>query len=193
MTTNDFIKARVSTETKRLVACAAAGEHLTESVWLRRLVKGALTGRTAEGRDGTAVARRMPDGRGELARRPCRGTRVCIRLRSEDVLILRARAEARGMASATYGGIVVRAHLRNVAPLVRQELSALRHAISELGALRRLLARLACAQGTANAAVSAAADLVAVIKVCGALRDHVKTIVVANRRSWESGHVAVDD
>jgi hypothetical protein len=66
-----------------------------------------------------------------------------IRLRSDDQILLRDRAAARGMAPATYVSVLTRAHLRLHAPLPKEELLALKRAIGELGSIGRNLNQIA--------------------------------------------------
>jgi hypothetical protein len=35
-------------------------------------------------------------------------------------------------------------------------------------------------------------DVQAMLRVCGALRDHVKALLAANEKSWNQGHGATD-
>ncbi|MBK6598384.1 MAG: plasmid mobilization relaxosome protein MobC [Proteobacteria bacterium] len=72
-----------------------------------------------------------------------RGERLYVRLRHGDRLILRERASARGMAPATYVSVLVRAHLRQLAPLPKAELMALKRLTAELGAIGRNLNQIA--------------------------------------------------
>ena len=59
-----------------------------------------------------------------------RDSRLYVRLRHEDRLLLRERAAARGMAAATYVSVLVRSHLRNLAPLPKEELLALKRSVA---------------------------------------------------------------
>ena len=63
--------------------------------------------------------------------------RVYVRLRHEDRLLLEARASARGMRPATYASVLLRAHLRQITPLPKEELLVLKRSISELAAIGR--------------------------------------------------------
>jgi hypothetical protein len=58
-----------------------------------------------------------------------------VRLRHEDHLLL--EAWARGMRPATYASVLLRAHLRQLTPLPKEELLALKRSISELTAIGR--------------------------------------------------------
>ena len=86
-------------------------EFLTESIWLRRLVLRELQAISSE----NSALRRCGNGstaiRGECSRRREPTSGLYIRLRKEDRLLLHERAGARGMASATYASVLVRAHL----------------------------------------------------------------------------------
>jgi hypothetical protein len=97
------------------------------------------------------------------------------------------------MPSATYVSVIVRAHLRNLAPMPKDELVALKRSVAELGAIGRNLNQLARAANSGERVVGPAReDLRAILKVCEALRDHVKGVVRANVNSWEIGHAEVE-
>jgi hypothetical protein len=166
---------------KRRVHALANQQLITESTWLKRLVVNALCG-TAES---------VPDliGSSRPAETVARNARLYVRLRPEDRLLLRERAAARGMPPATYVSVLVRAHLRRLAPLPKEELTALKRSVAELGAIGRNLNQIArAANQDVRAPGPAANDLRAMLKVCGALRDHVKGVIKANADSWELGH-----
>ena len=115
-------------------------------------------------------------------------------MRKEDRLLLHERAAARGMASATYASVLVRAHLRSLAPLPEDELVALKQAVSELSAVSRNLNQIARAanQGVRVGVVSHD-EFRAILKICEALRDHTKNLIKANAASWVSGHAESED
>ncbi len=108
----EFIKARVSLDTKARVNEAAQRQLLTESVWLRRAVDAALRNTPASEDALIHRAGIRPSPEGHSVRPGSARTRICIRIRHGDRLILRERAEARGMPAATYIAVLVRAHLR---------------------------------------------------------------------------------
>src|SRR6267378_5705021 len=117
------LKTYLPPETKQLVQSIARQQQMSEAAWLRRLIDGAL--QTA------GVTSATPsEGPIEHAKR---ATRLMIRLRQEDQLLLQARATGRGMPMATYASMLLRAHLRDLAPLPTQELAVLKRAIAELG------------------------------------------------------------
>lgn len=127
----------------------------------------------------------IPESKDEAPRR----ARLMIRLLPDDQALLHARASARGMPAATYVSVVIRSHLRGVAPLPKEERALLNQAIGQLGAIGRNLnqcARLANQRG--GGVGPGREDLRALLRVCEALRNHVRQLVDANLRSWEEGH-----
>src|SRR5215469_4157095 len=124
-------KTRLSTwlsvEAKARFSAAAARQDLSESALLKRLVEQMLSATPDEASNNPSI------------RSEPRGARLTIRLVPEDRLLLRARAAARDMPAATYVSSLVRAHMRTLAPLPRQELAELRHSIAELKAVRGAL------------------------------------------------------
>ena len=93
------------------------------------------------------------------------------------------------MAAATYVSVLVRAHLRGLAPLPHEELLALKRSVAELGAIGRNLNQIvrAANQGAAGAAVGLE-RVYMMLKVCEAMRDHVKALIKANTVSWQVGY-----
>ena len=176
-----FLKTRVSPDIKRRVQQAASRQLITESVWLKRLVIQALS----ESRES------VPDAIGSTIRadRDSRDARLCVRLRQDDRLLLHGRAAARGMAPATFVSVLVRSHLRGIAPVPREELLALKRSVAELGVIGRNLNQIARAanQGTKPDGPGRE-DLRAMLRVVEALRDHVKALLRANQLSWQQGH-----
>ena len=94
------------------------------------------------------------------------------------------RATARGMPSATYVSVLVRSHLRNLAPLPKEELLALKRSVAELGAIGRNLNQIArAANQGGKPAGPGREDLKAMLRVAEGLRDHVKALLRANQIS----------
>jgi hypothetical protein len=168
----------VSRETKQRFGAVASHQGISESALLKRFVDLMLQ---------TAGAG-APRGTQELGR-PMRDTRVTIRLRAEDQMLLQARAIARGMPAATYVSVLTRAHLRNLTPLPKEELLALKLAISELGRIDRLLNPIARAahQGEQVSGPSRN-EWLALFRICEALRDHTKELLRANLAAWRQGY-----
>jgi hypothetical protein len=174
----ELLKTRVTPDTKRIMQAVAPRQQLTESAWLRRLIEVAL--------QIASVSRSDDIDREKIS---VRATRLSIRLVAEDQLLLKARASARGMAAATYVSMLVRAHLRVLSPLPKQELMVLRRSVTELGAMGRNLNQLARAANQGGQVVGPTRDdLLAVLRACIGLRDHVAALMQANLETWETGH-----
>jgi uncharacterized protein (DUF1778 family) len=174
----EFLKTRVSADIKRLVRRAAGEQLLTESVWLRRTVLGVLSSSAESSVDVASVA---------SVAEP-RSARLYVRLRTDDQLLLQERAAARGLRASTYLSVLARAHLRNLPPLPKEELLALKKATSELAALGRSvnqIARAANQDGRTGGMVRD--ELRAILRVCEALRDHTKALIRTNLVSWQIG------
>jgi hypothetical protein len=118
-----------------------------------------------------------------------RDARLYVRLAPEDRILLSGKATARGMPSATYVSVLVRSHLRNLAPLPKEELLALKRSVAELGAIGRNLNQIARATNLgAKPAGPGREDLKSMLRVAEGLRDHVKALLRANQISWKQGH-----
>jgi hypothetical protein len=191
MNATQFLKTRVPAATKALVRAAAEREYLTESTWFRRAIETALA--TGSSADAGARAQTFQDGRGGDQARG-EGARLYVRLRPDDRLLLRERASGRGMPAATYVSVLTRSHLRNLPPLPKEELLALKGAVAELGAIGRNLNQLARVANQGGRIVGPTrGDLRSMLKVCEGLRDHVKALIKANANSWEIGHADAQD
>lgn len=186
-----FLKTRVSAETKALVRATAQRQFITESIWFRRAIENALR---AEAEEGTAVSMRpFQDRRSASDAKQGDGARLYVRLRPDDRMLLRERAAARGMAGATYASVYLRAHLRNLPPLPKEELLALKRAVAELGVIGRNLNQIARAANQGHRSAGPAKDdLRALLTVCEALRDHVKRVIKSNLNSWAVGHAETE-
>lgn len=164
-------------------------DFVTEAVWLRRVIGREIQRltccRDAQAEEPYHTTSRRPVRDTELSR----VSRLYVRLRREDRLLLRERSAARGMASATYVSALVRAHLRHLAPLPKEELFALRRAVAELGAIGRNLNQIArrVNQGGRTERFGRE-DVRAFLAICTALRDHTKDLIKVNTSSWETGH-----
>jgi len=178
MIADALIVARVPAETKQRFADVARHHGVSESVLLRRLVDAALL---------TAVVPQTP----ELApvEPATLSGKISVRLRPDDLTLLRERAKARQMPTGTYVALLVRSHLRNLSPLPAEELKALRCSVAELGAIGRNLNQIARALNRGEERVGPnAAYMQALLKALTGLRDHTKTLVTANVLSWEVGY-----
>jgi len=166
----------VSFDLKERFAAAAAREGLSESALLKRLVEQLLA------RVGEELTAERPA-------TVARDARVTVRLVPDDSLLLRERAAARGMPAASYVSTLVRSHLRSLAPLPGRELEALRSAVTQLAAIGRNLNAIARATLAGGSAAGPTQEhLRQMLRVCEAMRDHVKGLIHDNIVSWEAGH-----
>jgi hypothetical protein len=174
---DQFIVGRVSSETKARLRALAAKELLSESALIRRLVELVLL------KAGLSPILTEPTGA-----RSRRGARLMIRLRPDDQILLRERAAARGMPPATYVSVLMRAHLRSLAPLPAEELLTLKRTLGELGSIGRNLNQIARAANQGQLVTSPGRDdLTAMLRVCGTLRDSLKRVLLVNLKSWDQG------
>jgi hypothetical protein len=100
--------------------------------------------------------------------------------------MLTDRARARGLPAASYASLLIRSHLRYVAPVPREELVALKRCIAELSLMSRNLRQVLGIPSPKSSMNSG--DLKAMLGISVALRDHVKRVLLENLKSW-----AVDD
>lgn len=93
------------------------------------------------------------------------------------------------MRPATYAAVLLRAHLRKLAPLGKDEVLALKHSIRELAAIGRNINQIArVANEGGRLPGSAREEFRAMLKVCEALRDNTKGLLKANLAAWKSGY-----
>jgi hypothetical protein len=178
MAADAFVQCRVTPEVKTLLRVLADREQITESALVRQLLEVMLRRSAAEG---------LP--KLEALEKVSRDARLSVRLAPEDRILLSGRAAARGMASATYVSVLVRSHLRDLTPLPKEELSALKRTVAELGAIGRNLNQIArAANQGGKPSGPGREDLRSMLKVAEALRDHVKALLLANQDSWKQGY-----
>lgn len=177
MTADSFIAARVSSHTKARLRSLAQAQQQSESAIIKSLLDSLLE-EAGRSRVLTIAEPVAP-----------RGARLYIRLVPEDRRLLQERAVARQMAPATYVAMLVRAHLRELSPLPRDELAALKDVVAKLGAFGRYLdALVRTANHGAIPPDSMNASFHGMLRICKALHDHVKAVVKANAMSWRTGH-----
>lgn len=172
------IHCRVSANTKARLAALAQAHSTTESALVQRFIELAVLQSPGANEEPSRAVEPAP-----------RGARLYVRLRSEDYRLLRERAQGRGMAGATYASMLLRAHLRAVAPLPDRKYEELRSAVAALNALGRNLnqiARVANETGQTNGPNPA--DLRAMLRALEGLRNHIKALMAANTSSWEAGN-----
>ena len=168
----------VTRETKDRFAAVARHQGLSDSALLKRLVDLMLQGASAA-EVGT------PEGTGRVSR----DSRLTVRIRPDDQLLLRERAAARGMATATYVSVLTRSHLRSLAPLPKAEWLTLEKIVTELSKLGRNINQIARA---ANRGIQVSdpesSQFRAMLTICEALRVNIKRLLHANAKSWEQGY-----
>ena len=189
----EFLKARVSPEIKLLTKAIAERELLSEATWLKRLVLREI--RACDGgserEPGSIDGISRPSREAQEARG--NGKPILVRLRGEDRLLLHARAEARGMRSATYVSVLIRSHLRQLTPLPKDEFLALKRSIAELAAIGRNINQIARAANEGSRETgSAREEFRAMLRICEALRDNTKSLLKANEISWLTGQTHAD-
>lgn len=170
---NAFINCRVPSEIKARVRAVADRQGLTESQLVKDLLERIL-------RDAGMNLPTAPPGR------VGRTARLYIRLRPEDHVRLVKRAEERRMPSATYVSLLVRSHLRGVAPLPKTEYLALRASVVELGAIGRNLNQIARsfnAGGKPN--LPGTSELESMVRLAAQLGKQFTALLIANERSWD--------
>lgn len=177
MAADAFIQCRVTSETKALIHALARQQRVTDSALVKQLLGVVLRSAVALGAPDTVPADNAS-----------RDARLYVRLDPNDRLLLKERAAVRGVPSATYVAALVRSHLRGITPLMKEERLALDRVITELTAVGRNLNQIARALNRGHGAAPAREDLQAMLKVCGALRDRVKTLLAANEKSWNQGY-----
>ncbi len=172
------VQTWLSEVSRQRFAAIAAHEGVSESAMLRRLVELMLATANAGQSQASEPA-------SSTTTPP---TKISVRLRAEDHLLLRERATARRMAAARYASIYLRAHLRNLAPLPKAEYQALKNATAELACIGRNLNQLARAAHRGERVRSIRDDIKPFIQVCTALRGHVDGLLADNANSWKQGH-----
>ena len=182
-TTNVHLQTWVSPEFKEHFASVAKAQGLSESALLRRLLENLV------------VPERPPDDvvatRVEELPSSCR---VSVRLRAEDLLLLRERARARNLPRSTYISYLVRSHLRAQVPLPNEELAVLKRSVAEIGAIGRNVNQIARAvnqqQWPSGPDPKVLSELMWVLT---AMRTEIKALVNANLASWDCGHGQTSD
>jgi hypothetical protein len=168
----------VTRETKERFAAVARYQGLSDSALLKRLVELMLQSASA--------AEVGTPGGGD---RTSGDSRLTVRIRPDDQLLLRERAAARGMAAATFVSVLIRSHLRSLAPLPKAEWLILERILTELGKLGRNINQIARAANRGERVSDpGSTQFRAMLTICIALRVNTKKLLQANARSWEQGH-----
>jgi hypothetical protein len=191
MRCTEILKTSVSPEVKLTAKAVADREFLSEAAWLKRLVMREIRARK-DGSDADSDLLRsesIPGATSAGSGNNGAGRPMLVRLTAEDRLLLDARAEARGMRPATYASVLLRSHLRQLTPLPKDELLALKRSITELGSIGRNINQIAKAvSGGGEVPGSVRGEFSAMLKICLALRDNTKALLKANLASWAAGY-----
>jgi Bacterial mobilisation protein (MobC) len=173
----------VSREAKERFGRIAGNEGLSESALLRRIVETTVVaGGPADSNAGSTSERVVSSGR------------VSVRLRQDDLALLRERATARDLPTSTYISYLVRAHLRAQTPLPTAELEALKRSVAEIGAIGRNINQIARAVNQQQWPEGPSQHyLLQMIRVLTGMRDHIKSLINANLASWSTGHAKTND
>ena len=178
MAASAFIHLRVTQETKLRLRALAQRENQSESALLKQLLGVMLR---SVGDEVLSEPRRDEGG--------IRQARLTVRLQPSDHVLLRDRAAARAMPAATYVSVLVRAHLRSLTPLPKDELLALKRSIAELASIGRNINQIAkVANEGGRFPGSVREEFRAMLRICEALRDNTKALLKANVTSWSVGH-----
>jgi len=195
MRCTEILKTSVSPEVKLTAKAVADREFLSEAAWLKRLVMREIRARK-DGSDADSDLLRsesIPGATSAGSGNNGAGRPMLVRLTAEDRLLLDARAEARGMRPATYASVLLRSHLRQLTPLPKDELLALKRSITELGSIGRNISQIAKAvSGGGEVPGSLRSEFWAMLKICTALRDNTKALLSANLTSWAAGYTRGD-
>jgi hypothetical protein len=178
MSDSTHLMTWVTRDTKARFAALARTQGITESALLKRFVDAALV----------PITPSKPQSPGAVEPVIAAG-RLSIRLRSDDLLLLRERAQAREMPTSTYVSLLVRSHLHLLTPLPTAELVVLKRSVAEISAIGRNLNQIARAFNQDERSDGASkADLYALLRALTGLRVHIKTLINANLASWQSGN-----
>lgn len=170
-----FIQCRVPLATKQALRTAAQEQQLSESALIKRMLTVLL--HTASPASPLSIADQERS----------RNARLYVRLTPGDQALLRERAHARSLPPATYASILLRSHLRALAPIPKEELRAFRQSMTQLTIIGRNLNQLARSHHQGSGQGATRADLVGLLRMCEVLRDHFRAVLRANAESWTSG------
>jgi len=156
----------------------ARHQELSDSALLKRLVEFML-------QSASAAELGTPGG----ADRTSRDSRLTVRIRPDDQMLLRERAAARGMAPATYVSVLTRSHLRSLAPLPKAEWLTLERIVTELSKLGRNINQIARAANRGERVTDSGSNQFrAMLTICEALRVNTKELLQTNAESWQQGY-----
>jgi predicted DNA binding CopG/RHH family protein len=171
---NTHLQTWVSREFKEYFTRVAKAQGVSESALLRRLLENMVVpAREHDDIEITAVEE-LPSSR-----------RVSVRLRADDLLLLRERARARKLPTSTYISYLVRSHLTAQTPLPAQELAVPKRSVAEIGAIGRNINQIARAVNQQQwPSGPDPAALAQTFRVLTAMRAQIKALINANLASW---------
>jgi hypothetical protein len=177
MVASTVINTRIDADTRERFAALASAKGVSESALMKRLILTALAGF------------HRPDAHASCPIDSPQATKLSFRLRPDDQLLLRERAAARALPTGTYVSLLIRAHLRNLAPLPTLELNVLKVSLAEVSAIGRTFNQIARALNQGMVATPPpVTDLHALMRALTALRDHFRALINANLASWNIGY-----
>lgn len=171
------LRVRVSPATQQRIRDAARAKMITESVWLRQCIERSLADSTPE----TAA---VPG----VAELPVAARRFSIRIPPADGRLLKAVAQSRGLPTASYVSLLVRAHLHDHVPVPPNELRALREATEQLGRICRYLTQVdAFVRQQQTLPKTLESNMESALRLSIAIGHGLRGYMFANAKSWQIG------
>ncbi|MEO6967044.1 MAG: hypothetical protein ABI132_01095 [Rhodanobacteraceae bacterium] len=176
------LHARCSAQTKRQFQALAASEGLTESVLLRRMVTTVIAHNM-----GAVCALPKSDTRGGQGGH---SGRIMLRLRPTEIRAIRALAEPEGYSAPAWIVRQLRHRIEGAVPFAKQELTALRDALREIGAIGRNLNSLVHLLRRSDRLVD---DLLDVPSLADKIESLRRAVVAALTRATHRGGTRAND
>lgn len=178
MSNRTHLTTWVTRESKVRFAELARAQGISESALLRRVVESTIA----------AVGGSAPPPIVPVNPVPGHG-RISVRLRGDDLLLLRERAQAREMPTSTYVSLLVRSHLRALTPLPTVEVKALKCLVAELSAIGRNINQIARAVNNQQwPGGPTLQNLKSIMRALWITRDYTRDLIKANLASWDAGY-----
>jgi|SRR5579872_1934804 len=178
MSNRTHLTTWVTRESKARFAELAKAQGLSESALLRRVVESTIA----------TVGGITPPPIVPVSPMPSSG-RISVRLRADDLLLLRERAQVREMPTSTYVSLLVRSHLRALPPLPTVEVKALKCLVAELSAIGRNINQIARAVNNQQwPGGPTLQNLKSVIQALWITRDYIRDLIESNLASWDAGY-----
>jgi hypothetical protein len=169
------LRVRVSPATQQRIRDAARAKMVTESVWLRQCIERALADTVSE-----------PVPAQSVAEPPAGASRISIRIHFADGQLLKAVAQSRGLPTASYVSLLVRAYLHGYAPVPPEELRALRESTEHIGRITRYLTQLdAFIRRAQSLPPNLAQNVENMLRLNLTLGHWLRDYIRSNIKSWE--------